>query len=65
MRVLSFSIEAAKKSRNRRDARSPAFATIDGTASELCSIGDVVTSAAVSTTAGTVFRSPLTATPYR
>src|ERR1700737_844231 len=52
MRVLSFSIEAAKKSRKRRAARSPASAIIAGTASELCSVG-VVTRVAVSTTAST------------
>jgi hypothetical protein len=39
MRVLSFSIEAAKKSRKRREARAPAFATIIGTGSELESVG--------------------------
>jgi hypothetical protein len=62
MRVLSFSIEAAKKSRKRRDAQSPASAIIAGTASVLCNVG-VVTGAAVWTTAGRLRRSPLTATP--
>jgi hypothetical protein len=62
MRVLSFSIEAAKKSRNRRDARSPASAIIAGTASEIFSV-DVVTGVAVLTTAGRLRRSALTATP--
>ena len=61
--VLSFSIDAAKKSRKRRDVRSPALAIIDGTASELRSV-DVVTGTTVSTTAGTLRRSALTATPY-
>jgi hypothetical protein len=56
--------EAAKNSRNRRAARSPASAIIAGTASEIVSV-DVVTGVAVSTTAGRLPRSPLTATPYR
>ena len=64
MRVLSFSIEAAKKSRKRRDARSPASAIFAGTANELCSV-DVVTGAAVSTMAARSRRSALTATPWR
>jgi hypothetical protein len=62
MRVLSFSIESAKKSRNRRTARSPASAISARTTSEL-SIVDVVTGGAVSTTAGTLRRLALTATP--
>jgi hypothetical protein len=60
MCVLSFSIDAAKNSRKRRDARSPASAIIAGTTSELRSV-DTVTGAAVSTTAGTLRRSALTA----
>jgi hypothetical protein len=55
--------EAAKKSKNRRTARSPASAIIAGTASALCK-ADVVTGAAVSTSAGTLCRPALTATPH-
>lgn len=62
--VLSFSIDAAKKSRKRRDVRSPALAIIDGTASELRSV-DVVTGTTVSTTAGTLRCSALISTSYR
>jgi hypothetical protein len=51
MRVLSFSIEAAKKSRKRQAARSPASAIIAGTTSELWSV-DVATAVAVPTAAG-------------
>jgi hypothetical protein len=64
MRVLSFSVEAAKKSRKRRAARSLASAIIAGATSELRSV-DIVTGVAASTTAGTSRRSTLTATPYR
>jgi hypothetical protein len=59
---LSFSIEAAKKSRKRRAARSPASAIIAGTIKELRSV-DAVTAAPCSTTAGRSRRSALTATP--
>jgi hypothetical protein len=63
MRVLSFSIDAAKNSRKRREARSLASAIITGTTSELCSV-DVVTGATVLTAAGTLRRSSLTATRH-
>jgi hypothetical protein len=62
MRVLSFSIEAAKKSRKRRAARSPASAIIAGTTSELDSV-DVVTAVTTSTTIGKSRRSALIAIP--
>ena len=50
-------------SRNRFAARSPARATIAGTASELRSVA--VETGAAPTTAGKSDRSALTATPYR
>jgi hypothetical protein len=64
MRVLSLLIDAAKNSRKRRTARSPASAIITGTTTELCSAGDV-TGATVSTTAGRLRGSSLTPTPLR
>jgi len=60
--VLEF-VEAAKKSRKRRAARSPASAIIAGTASALRSVA-VVRGAVVSATAGTLRLSPLMPTPY-
>jgi hypothetical protein len=61
MRVLSFAIEAAKKSRKRRDARSPALAIIAGTTSELSIVDDLTGGA----TAGRLRSSALTSTPHR
>jgi hypothetical protein len=60
--VLSFSIEAAKNSKNRRDARAPASAIIAGTTKELETVG-AVTGAPCFTTAGTLDLSALIATP--
>jgi hypothetical protein len=64
MRVFLLRMLAAKNSRNRRAACSPASAIAAGIASVLRKL-EVLTGAAASMTAGTLRRSALTATPYR
>jgi hypothetical protein len=64
MRVFLLRMVAAKNSRNRRVAWSPASAIAAGTASVLRKL-DFLIGAAASITAGTLRRSALTTTPYR